>query len=301
VHHSPTPAPLSERLARVLDRTVRFRRPGLRHRGGRLALGALVSTVLTALVLSVPMVSGAVGGTPFVALDSFAATSAATTTHGTSPVVMGRDGRPVPSSTLAGRSTATAEAGRSSSAGSATTAPTTPTATTAPTTTDAAPAAPAAPAASAEPARASESAATPPLVEKSAPATTAAPAPADPSAEDQVLALVNVQRAAAGCGALTADPALADVARAHSADMRDRGFFDHVNPDGLDPFERAARAGLEAHAENIAYGQPDPAAVMESWMTSAGHRANILNCDLTRLGVGVAQGAGGPWWTQLFA
>ncbi|MFL6097398.1 MAG: CAP domain-containing protein [Blastococcus sp.] len=306
MHHSPTPAPLSERLARVLDRTVRFRRPGLRHRSGRLALGALVSTVLTALVLSVPMVSGAVGGTPFVALDSFAATSAATTAHDTSPVVMGRDGRPVSSSTLAGRSTATSEAGRSSTdgfAGSATTAPTAPTA---PTTTDAAPAAPAAPAARAtspaapEPAQASESAATP-LVEKSGPATTAAPAPADPSTEDQVLALVNVQRAAAGCGALTADPALADVARAHSADMRDRGFFDHVNPDGLDPFERAARAGLEAHAENIAYGQPDPAAVMESWMTSAGHRANILNCDLTRLGVGVAQGAGGPWWTQLFA
>jgi uncharacterized protein YkwD len=301
VHHSPTPAPLSERLARVLDRTVRFRRPGLRLRGGRLALGALVSTVLTALVLSVPMVSGAVGGTPFVALDSFAATSAATTPHGTSPVVMGRDGRPVSSSTLAGPSTATSEAGRSSTDGFASTAPTAPTA---PTTTDAAPAAPAAPAtspAAPEPAQASESAATPPVVEKSAPATTAAAAPADPSAEDQVLALVNVQRAAAGCGALTADPALADVARAHSADMRDRGFFDHVNPDGLDPFERAARAGLEAHAENIAYGQPDPAAVMESWMTSAGHRANILNCDLTRLGVGVAQGAGGPWWTQLFA
>jgi uncharacterized protein YkwD len=298
VHHSPTPAPLSERLARVLDRTVRFRLPALRHRGGRLALGALVSTVLTALVLSVPMVSGAVGGTPFVALDSSAATSAVTTAHDTSPVVMGRDGRPVSSSTLAGRSTATSEAGWSSTDGFAGSAPT------APTTTDAAPAAPAARAtspAAPEPAQASESAATPPLVEKSAPATTAAPAPADPSAEDQVLALVNVQRAAAGCGALTADPALADVARAHSADMRDRGFFDHVNPDGLDPFERAARAGLEAHAENIAYGQPDPAAVMESWMTSAGHRANILNCDLTRLGVGVAQGAGGPWWTQLFA
>ena len=40
---------------------------------------------------------------------------------------------------------------------------------------------------------------------------------------------------------------------------------------------------------------------MNSWMNSAGHRANILNCDLTRLGVGVAEGAGGPWWTQDFA
>jgi uncharacterized protein YkwD len=297
VHYSPAPARLPERLARFLGRTVRILRPALRYRSGRLALGALVSTVLTALVLSVPMVSGAVDGTPFVALDSFAATSAATTTQGTSPVVMGRDGRPVSSSTFAGLSTATDEAGRSSTdafAGSATTAP--------PPTADA-PAAPDAPEATAsESAPAAEAAA--PTVEAETPAAAAAPAaaePADPTAEGQVLALVNVQRAAAGCGALTADPALAAVARAHSADMRDRGFFDHVNPDGLDPFDRAARAGLEAHAENIAYGQPDPAAVMDSWMSSAGHRANILNCDLTRLGVGVAEGAGGPWWTQLFA
>ena len=116
-----------------------------------------------------------------------------------------------------------------------------------------------------------------------------------------MLALVNVQRAAAGCGALTADSALAAVARAHSADMRDRGFFDHVNPDGLDPFDRAERAGVSARAENIASGQPDPAAVMDAWMNSAGHRANILNCSLNRLGVGIADGSGGPWWTQLFA
>ena len=107
----------------------------------------------------------------------------------------------------------------------------------------------------------------------------AAAAPADPSAEGQVLALINAQRAAAGCGALVADRALAAVARAHSADMRDRDFFSHTNPDGLDPFERAAAAGLYARAENIAYGQPDPAAVMAAWMNSAGHRANILDCE----------------------
>jgi uncharacterized protein YkwD len=83
--------------------------------------------------------------------------------------------------------------------------------------------------------------------------------------------------------------------------MRDRGFFSHTNPDGLDPFARAAAAGLDARAENIAYGQPDPASVMDAWMNSPGHRANILDCSLTRLGVGMAEGAGGPWWTQLFA
>ncbi|MGY1748134.1 CAP domain-containing protein [Modestobacter sp. SYSU DS0511] len=119
--------------------------------------------------------------------------------------------------------------------------------------------------------------------------------------EQQVLDLVNAERAAAGCSAVVADGELAAVARAHSADMRDRDFFSHVDPDGRDPFARARAAGIEhARAENIAYGQPDAAAVMAAWMGSPGHRANILNCDLGTLGVGVAQGTGGPWWTQLF-
>ncbi|MGY1682869.1 CAP domain-containing protein [Geodermatophilus sp. SYSU D01176] len=133
-----------------------------------------------------------------------------------------------------------------------------------------------------------------------APAAQAA-APADPSAEAAVLALVNEARAAAGCGALTADPALAAVARAHSADMRDRDYFSHTSPEGLSPFDRAEQAGIGySRAENIAYGQADAAAVMEAWLESPGHRANILDCDLTKLGVGVAEGPGGPWWTQLF-
>jgi uncharacterized protein YkwD len=83
--------------------------------------------------------------------------------------------------------------------------------------------------------------------------------------------------------------------------MRDRHFFDHTNPDGLDPFQRAARAGITTmRAENIAYGQATPAAVMTAWMNSPGHRANILDCTLTTLGVGVTNGTGGPWWTQDF-
>ena len=107
--------------------------------------------------------------------------------------------------------------------------------------------------------------------------------------------------AEAGCGALTADPALAAVARAHSADMRDRDYFSHTSPEGLSPFDRAERAGVDySRAENIAFGQADAAAVMEAWLDSPGHRANILDCELTKLGVGVAEGTGGPWWTQLF-
>jgi uncharacterized protein YkwD len=131
-----------------------------------------------------------------------------------------------------------------------------------------------------------------------APAPAAAPAGSDRAA--QVLALVNQERAAAGCRPVSADGGLAGVAAAHSADMRDRGYFDHVNLAGLSPFDRADAAGVSARAENIARGQADPAAVMTSWMNSPGHRANILDCSLTRLGVGIADGGGGPWWTQLF-
>jgi uncharacterized protein YkwD len=54
-------------------------------------------------------------------------------------------------------------------------------------------------------------------------------------------------------------------------------------------------------AENIARGQPTPPAVVDGWMNSPGHRANILNCRLTMVGIGVVRGAGGPWWTQVFA
>ncbi|WNV74868.1 CAP domain-containing protein [Geodermatophilus sp. DSM 44513] len=133
------------------------------------------------------------------------------------------------------------------------------------------------------------------------PVVAAAVPAGDPTAEAAVVVLVNQARAAAGCAPVTADPALAAVARAHSADMRDRDYFSHTSPEGLSPFDRAERAGIDySRAENIAYGQADAAEVVEAWLDSPGHRANILDCDLGRLGVGVAEGVGGPWWTQLF-
>ena len=135
---------------------------------------------------------------------------------------------------------------------------------------------------------------------EAAPLAPAAPPTADP-AEAEVLAAVNVQRAANGCPALAWDEALAQVARAHSADMAARDYMEHTNPDGLTPFDRAAAAGTSASAENIAAGQQTAAAAMESWMNSPGHRDNILNCSLTRLGVGVGYGGSyGITWTQLF-
>ena len=135
---------------------------------------------------------------------------------------------------------------------------------------------------------------------ESEPAPPAAPAGADP-AEAEVLSLVNSERTASGCAAIAWDETLAQVARLHSADMAARDYLDHTNPDGLTPFDRAAAAGTTASAENVAAGQQTAADVMAAWMASPGHRANILNCGLTRIGVGVGHGGSyGITWTQLF-
>ncbi|MFD9391679.1 sigma-70 family RNA polymerase sigma factor [Streptomyces sp. NPDC060000] len=118
----------------------------------------------------------------------------------------------------------------------------------------------------------------------------------------QVIALVNEERAKAGCGPLTEDPQLRDSAQGHSDDMAARDFFDHVNPDGADPGQRITAAGYRwsTYGENIAKGQQTASSVMTSWMNSEGHRANILNCSFKNIGVGIHDGAGGPWWTQNF-
>ncbi|MEU7019766.1 CAP domain-containing protein [Streptomyces sp. NPDC046203] len=121
------------------------------------------------------------------------------------------------------------------------------------------------------------------------------------AAEAEVIRLVNLERAKVGCSAVRADADLASLAGALSADMAARNFFDHTDPDGATPWARAAKAGVTGlGAENIARGQVDAAAVMASWMASDGHRANILNCMYTSLGVGVHFGSAGPWWTQDF-
>ncbi|ARQ68262.1 CAP domain-containing protein [Streptomyces marincola] len=140
--------------------------------------------------------------------------------------------------------------------------------------------------------------------------TTAPPPPSEdpePSQDpggteaEAVLALVNEERSRAGCQPLALDPALGALAAAHSRDMAERGYFGHTDPDGTTPWDRAAAAGVgHLGGENIARGQQDAASVMAGWMASEGHRANILNCDFTTLGVGVHHADGGPWWTQNF-
>ncbi|MFE2723094.1 CAP domain-containing protein [Kitasatospora sp. NPDC059327] len=123
------------------------------------------------------------------------------------------------------------------------------------------------------------------------------------STAQQVVDLVNVQRAQHGCGPLTADSRLATAAQGHSEDMAARDYFDHASPEGYHADHRIEATGYRWNSwgENIARGQKDAAAVMDAWMNSPGHRANILNCSFKEIGVGVKTGSGGPWWTQVFA
>ncbi|WP_216858007.1 CAP domain-containing protein [Actinomadura verrucosospora] len=140
---------------------------------------------------------------------------------------------------------------------------------------------------------------------KTAPAKPKAPAaPVGGTAgryASQVVALVNAERAKHGCRALTVNSRLARAAQAFSSDMRARNFFDHTDPDGKDPGDRITAAGYRwsSYGENIAKGQATPASVMDAWMHSSGHRANILNCGFKEIGVGVVL-SGGPYWTQDF-
>ncbi|WP_030713292.1 CAP domain-containing protein [Streptomyces sp. NRRL F-2580] len=121
-------------------------------------------------------------------------------------------------------------------------------------------------------------------------------------AESAVLALVNKERSAAGCGALTMNAKLSAAARTYSDTMARSGVMSHTGPDGSTMTSRveAAGYGWSRLGENIARGQADPDAVMKAWMNSSGHRANILNCSFKEIGIGVHKGDGGPWWTQDF-
>lgn len=126
--------------------------------------------------------------------------------------------------------------------------------------------------------------------------------PADTSVNARVLALVNAERADTGCGPVHADDRLAAAALEHSEDMAERDYFDHTGSDGSSPWDRAAEHGYDQPSgENIAAGYPTPEAVMDAWMNSPGHRANILNCDSHAIGLGyVANSDRGAIWTQLF-
>jgi uncharacterized YkwD family protein/spore coat assembly protein SafA len=123
------------------------------------------------------------------------------------------------------------------------------------------------------------------------------------SLEQQVIDLVNQQRAWNGLPALKANWELCRVARYKSQDMIDKHYFDHQSPTYGSPFRMMESFGIRfsAAGENIAYGQKTPQAVMNDWMKSPGHRSNILNSTYNQIGVGVAKAANGTfYWTQMF-
>jgi uncharacterized protein YkwD len=127
--------------------------------------------------------------------------------------------------------------------------------------------------------------------------------------EQEVLVLVNEQRAAgADCGSagvfepvdpLAMNSALRCAARNHSMDMFERDFFSHTNPDGDGPAARIDDAGYDGFTwgENIAWGYPTPESVIDGWMNSDGHCANIMRPFFTEIGVGYYEG---NYWTQAF-
>ncbi|MFE7461237.1 sigma-70 family RNA polymerase sigma factor [Streptomyces sp. NPDC057554] len=130
-----------------------------------------------------------------------------------------------------------------------------------------------------------------------------APAPAPPaSVGGQVLQIVNAERAKEGCGPVASNDLLATAAQRHSADMASRDYFSHTSLDGTSPGDRITAAGYRwsTYGENIAKGQRTAADVMQAWMDSPGHRANILNCSFKEMGIGKVDSGGGPVWTQKF-
>lgn len=133
------------------------------------------------------------------------------------------------------------------------------------------------------------------------PATSSPPAspPGSPGQISKVVDLVNQARADAGCNPLQVNDALTTAANKHSADMAERDYFAHTTPEGVTFDERIKTAGYGLPgAENIARGQKNADQVMKDWLNSPGHRANILNCQLKVIGVGLA--TNGNYWTQDF-
>jgi hypothetical protein len=123
--------------------------------------------------------------------------------------------------------------------------------------------------------------------------------------ESDVIDLVNVERAAQGLHPLSYDHSLATAAQDHSEDMGLQGYFSHTSLDGRTVPDRITAAGYSynTYGENIACGQPTPEDVIDAWMSSSGHKANILNSNFCDIGVGYAYLADSTYrhyWTQDF-
>lgn len=120
------------------------------------------------------------------------------------------------------------------------------------------------------------------------------------SYEAEVIRLVNQIRKQNGLKELQTDWQLSRVARYKSQDMKNKNYFSHTSPTYGSPFDMMKSFGIsyKSAGENIAKGQKTPQAVVNAWMNSAGHRANILNSSYTHIGVGYVES--GNYWTQMF-
>ena len=124
---------------------------------------------------------------------------------------------------------------------------------------------------------------------------TAVPTPGDKA--EQVTALVNEERSKAGLSPLTLDKELSANAAVRAEEIVHD--FSHTRPNGS-AFSSAITISYRRAGENIAYGYPTAEAVMDGWMNSSGHRANILQPSFTKIGVGVVQRDNTLYWVQLF-
>ena len=139
-------------------------------------------------------------------------------------------------------------------------------------------------------------------VEETRTNTTTAPASVS-NYEQRVAELVNVERQKNGLAPLALDSAISNVARIKSKDMSDNNYFAHQSPTYGSAGNMLNKFGIRwsAWGENIAMGQKTPEEVVNAWMNSPGHRANILNTNYTQIGVGFAKNSSGtPYWTQMF-
>ncbi|KEK23567.1 CAP domain-containing protein [Bacillus gaemokensis] len=118
--------------------------------------------------------------------------------------------------------------------------------------------------------------------------------------EQRVVELTNAERTKQGLSALQVDNELSKVARTKSEDMQKNNYFDHNSPTYGSPFDMMKKFGIsyKSAGENIAQGQRTPEEVVQAWMNSEGHRANILNSGFTHIGVGYVES--GNYWTQQF-
>lgn len=123
---------------------------------------------------------------------------------------------------------------------------------------------------------------------------------------NEVLNFVNAYRAAEGIPALVLDENLCNAGNMRSIEMDYGNYFEHARKDGSSCFSVLGQCGITSFrtcGENIAAGQRSPSEVVESWYNSPGHKANMLNAEFTRMGLGYSNsgnGEYGTYWTQLF-